>query len=240
MKDYETVFVNLSQILPSQHRFAAGNVNDKVAKVLALKGQLRPQYDNGKSLYSPNEAIPAIAVNNSYVITDGHHSALASLQLHYQTLPINIIDQWEAPLDDEFWFWAEQKHYAYLKKMDGTISYHLPQLTHLEDDPLRYFASISSRKFYGTLSLEDSTGAEFPLWIKVKKDVPFIEWQLTDHLRAHGFSYHYGDENERLQFLIEHARAILINHPLPALKLVPEKQRYDDSMYIFEWLQSVN
>lgn len=61
--------------------------------------------------------------------------------------------------------------------------------------------------------------------------MPFIEMKIADVLRAHGFSYQYGDEILKLDFLIDQARAILTSS-LPNLKLVLEKPKRGECLFM--------
>lgn len=238
-------YVQLTQVQPSQHRYAKANVNEKINYALRNKDvwlndhhDYIGKYDQGRSIYDLKDAFPVIKVKDTYVLIDGHHSALASLILKCQTIPVKIIREWPNPLDDIFWRWAESQDLAYLKKRDGSISYKLPSLATMEDDPLRYFVAQSARKFDNSLNYETSFGAEYPLWIKIGKDLPFIEWIITDHLHILGFTYQNGDEASGLQPLIEKARALLSQYPLPFVKIITSKERFDVNKQIANWLHS--
>lgn len=238
-------YVPLSHLIPSQHRFSEANVKEKVISALIARSILLPdgrylgRYDNGRSLYALSEAVPVVATPCGYLLTDGHHSALATYRLGCQTLPLQIIDNWQQGINEDFWLWAAAKDYAYLKKNGGALAFPPPPLTELEDDPLRYFVGISARKFGPNLSLEESRGADYPLWIKIGKDSPFVEWYLTDHLYSLKFQYQYGDEKEGCQTLIERARHLLRAHPLPGVKIVDEYVNYSQSTQIRAWLNLI-
>lgn len=222
------MYVDIHTVYPSQHRYSSLNVKQKIEKgendgYHCEQAQLIFHFDNGKSIYAVKNAIPVLKVNSIYILVDGHHSVLASIELGASTVPVHIIHVLTRPLDNEFWQWAATNNYAYLIDIKGNLSIPPPDdITQLQDDPLRYFAAITARKYE---EIEGSwIGAENPLWIKVGKDIPFIEMKIADLLRASGFSYQYGDELVKLDLLIDQARAILVPY-LPELKLVLEKPK---------------
>lgn len=230
-------YVSLESIHPAQHRYASRNVEDKIKRSENFGFHIDEyqqsifHFDDGKSIYPEKNAIPAIEMDENYILCDGHHSALASLFLGCKTIPVRIFQTIPYRLGEKFWLWAEASNYAYLINMAGERQPPPSDLKALEDDPLRYFAAISARK-YENPAIQESFGSDYPLWIKMGKDVPFIEMRIADKLRSHGFEYHYGEEETQLDELIEKARAILIADPIPNLNLLHDKEKYDHSLFI--------
>lgn len=230
-------YVPLASIHPAQHRYASRNVENKIKRSENFGFHVNEQqqsifhFDEGRSIYPEKNAVPVIEIDEIYILCDGHHSALASLSLGCQTIPVRILQTIPHRLGEKFWLWAEACNYAYLIDMAGERHPPPSDLEALEDDPLRYFAAISARK-YENPTMQDSFGTDYPLWIKIGKDTPFIEMRIADKLRAHGFEYHYGEEETDLERLIEAARNILIANPIPHLKLLQSKEKYDHSIFI--------
>lgn len=230
-------YVSLALIRPAQHRYASMNVTDKINRSENFgfhfddHNQKVFHFDDGRSIFPEKNAIPAIETPHGYVLCDGHHSAMASFSLGCQTIPVRIFQTIPHPLGEKFWLWAETSNFAYLIDMEGKRRQPPAELDQLQDDPLRYFAAITARKFENP-TLQDSFGYDYPLWIKVGKDTPFIEMRIADKLRTHGFIYQYGDEQKDLEGLIEAARVILIADPIPNLKLLQNKEKYDQSTFV--------
>lgn len=98
----------------------------------------------------------------------------------------------------------------------------------LQDDGNRFLAAIAARKCTKRgQPAKESTGAEYPLWVKIEKDIPFIEFMISDALTKAGLHYDRSmgsDTNaEPLASFIEKAREVLNKNPIKGLKLVPEK-----------------
>lgn len=230
-------YVPMELIRPAQHRYASMNVTDKIKRNENFgfhfdeRGEKIFHFDEGKSIYPEKNAIPAIEMPHGYILCDGHHSAMASFSLGCQTIPVRIFQTILHPLGEKFWLWAETSNFAYLVDMDGKRCPPPSELNQLQDDPLRYFAAITARKYENPM-MQESFGYDYPLWIKIGKDTPFIEMRIADKLRTHGFIYHYGDEENNLETLIEAARTILIADPIPNLKLLQNKEKYDQSAFV--------
>lgn len=238
----------LPHLRPSQGRYSSQNVSDKITKALKNQdtfmdpstGRYQFKYDEGRSIYDITNAIPAIITCLGAILADGHHRALASLALGCSTIPINPVAHWEGDIDPQFWLWAEGQNYAYLYDIGGVRCFPPESLLLLKDDPLRYFSGISARKYNARGDDSFSSGALYPLWVKIGKDIPFIEMRIADVLYRSGFSYNYGDEKTQFDHLIEQARAIIRENPIPELKFLPEREHYLDSKLINQWLQERN
>lgn len=243
-------YVQLDQLRPTQVRYSQANVDDKVTKAIK-RGDTDKEYsfcayDGGKSIFSLDDAIPVVKTEDgAYYLCDGHHAVLASYVVGAKSMPVFVIETYPGPGGTEgFWEWACAWGYAYLKTVGGQMV--VPTgFTDLIDDPVRYFVALSARKFEKELTFEASTGAEYPLWVKIKKDIPFIEFHVADVLVAAGFVYRYGDEKnkELFQEKIEQARAILRAvlpgcQKLKGLKFLPEKEQFEKSLKIRGWLEN--
>ncbi|HBY05620.1 TPA: hypothetical protein DEG75_01590 [Candidatus Dependentiae bacterium] len=257
INNVDILFVNLSQLRPTQVRYSSENVNDKVTKAIK-QGDTNKEfstfkYDNGQSIFSTKDALPVIATNIDseektplFYLIDGHHSALASFKVKAKTIPVKIEDiYYPAPGTNFFWEWAQKHQYTYLKDTDGSLR--IPEdFNTLTNDPIRYFAALAARKFEKDTNYKNSTGAEFPLWVKIGKDIPFIEFHIADALIEASFVYNYGDEKDKKLFQekIEFARIILTKKikeldekaPLKQLKLLTKQEHFRKSVAIQKWL----
>jgi hypothetical protein len=132
-----------------------------------------------------------------------------------------------------FWAAAEARGYIYPRAIGGAHQLPPASFDALVDDPGRYFAAITARK----CDRDDqpaalTTGAEYPLWVKVGKDVPFIEFMISDALAAPGdrpddppLSYPADAAPSGDQLAA--ARRRLAAHPIPGLRVVAVPTRFD-------------
>ncbi len=244
----QSFYTSLAYIFPSQVRYSKKNVEDKIQKALgdgdAIFNDSTQKYDfryhQNKSIFDLNVAVPVIRTTNKMILADGHHSVLASLALGCQSIPVFVIDEWLQDLDVSFWDWAEAHNYAYLWDLDGKKLPEPQTFSDLKDDPLRYFAALTARKYIIDLNPLHSTGLDYPLWIKIGKDIPFIEMRMANTLYQAGFRYTYGQElTASFPEMVEQARQILIDNPIDGLKLLPQREYYLSSPTINHWLGKV-
>lgn len=245
MVDLNTLYTTLSLIFPSQVRFSRQNVEDKIKYALQGDAWYLPstrsygfRYDGYQSIFGPEAAIPIITTPKRLILADGHHSVLASLALGCKTIPIRPIAHWPHDLNSAFWQWAEDHNYAYLWDLDGKKLPPPQSFLDLKDDPLRYFAAITARKYPSDRDPLKSFGLDYPLWIKIGKDIPFIEMRIANTLFQAGFSYRYGQElSSDFTSLVEQAREILRGAPIPGLRLLTTREHYLSSSTIAQWLE---
>lgn len=242
----EVQYFPISRIHPGQNRYAQRNVDQK--KQAAIKkgtAKLNPDgsytlaYDNGKSILAQKDALPVVKVllkkpalknEELYILVDGHHDVLASLALGASTVPVKIIKDFGVKNPFMFWNDAEKNNYIFPYTLDGKYQIPPSDFKKLTDDPNRYFAAIAARKCeLKGMKVDESTGAEYPLWIKIGKDIPFIEFKISDVLNKHGLVYDYKRLDETLpEEFVEKARTILIKNPIQGLKLIPKRVKYTD------------
>jgi hypothetical protein len=96
----------------------------------------------------------------------------------------------------------------------------------LQDDPNRYFAALIARKCKADGDLKMSIGAEYPVWIKVGKDIPFVEFRISDVLWQKGIIYDYKMGDQPPQQLVEAARKTLVEANVKNLRVVPERTKF--------------
>lgn len=225
------MYVNHTEVFPGQLRYSELNVKDKIENVLR-KGHAKlendvyvGQFENNKSIFSCREALPAIKSPFGYVLIDGHHEVLCSFRMNMQLVPIHIHTDLSHLSEMEFWEAAQKSNLVYLKSIAGNIA-HPPRLfTGLEDDPNRYFAALTARKV--NTRNQTSHGMEYPLWFKIDKDIPFIEFKIADALYKNGFMYDAATMgNPPFEEVVDRARGILVQANIEGLRVVREKTHY--------------
>lgn len=232
-------FISIDQIKPGQLRYSSKNVEEKVNKILKdgqatfdhTSGKWSYKYDENQSVYSLDNAVPAVVGPDGFILlVDGHHDVLASLALQAKTMPVKVIQNWENMSIETFWARASESGYAYLYDLQGQKKLPPLSFTELSDDPNRYFAAISARKLLEGGTMDSSIGADYPLWIKIGKSIPFIEFKISDVMKKHGLIYDYEIANnpEAWAQFVEKARVALKESPIEGLKLVENRIYYKD------------
>lgn len=229
-------YVSIDELFPAQIRYSLLNMKDKANKAI-IKGDAvwnddggwEYKFDNGNSILSTKDALPVVRASFGYVLIDGHHDVLSSMHLQARTVPIHVIEDVSYLSRDEFWREAEGRGWAYLYTIDGRKAAPPTSFYDLTDDPNRYFAAITVRKF--TANEDDtysSKGAEYPLWVKVNKDIPFIEFKIANVLYENGFVYnpdHMG--RPPAESVAERARQIIIDADIEGLRVVPYRIHHE-------------
>lgn len=229
-------YIDSQQLFPSQLRYSNQNVQAKMDTAIdsndAVWNQERKRwnlkYDKGNSILNLEESIPVVKGPFGYVLTDGHHHMLASLKFGAKTVPIKVIADLSALDEKSFWIEMEKRGWAYPYNILGEPSPLPKDFKQLQDDPNRYFAALIARKCKSDGDINTSIGAEFPVWIKVGKDIPFIEFRISDALWKQELHYRYSmGLNPPVEF-VEEARRILLKANIPGLRVISERQHYTE------------
>lgn len=232
-------YISYKELFPGQSRYSRLNVKEKVNKAIRNEAAVWDKKNkvwiynrhHHTSIFSRNKAFPVVVAPFGYMIVDGHHDVLSSIALGAEMIPIRIIANLHHLTEEQFWKTAETKGWAYMHALDGKTRTLPPKkFEDLVDDPNRYFATITARKYFssgdGTYT---SDGADYPLWLKINKDIPFIELMIADALSRAG--YHYDAEtmkNKPNDIEIEIARKILLAASIPNLYVVPFRTYYEN------------
>lgn len=254
----ERKYVFIDTIHPGQIRYSQANVDQKIhnARQRAEKteGPILA-YDQGRSILKLESALPVIVIpsslskafgNKQYILVDGHHDVKSSLALGATTVPMYVKEDLQSsPMNEtDFLNYLETKGYTYPYNLAGIKAKIPKQFDELQDDTNRYFAAITARKYENwNTKAEDSThtsplfNPEYPLWVKIGKDIPFIEFMISDKLNEWNkknpknkldFTYEMENDSVAMQQLIEKARKILRKNPIAGLKLIKYKTHYKD------------
>lgn len=225
-------YVEISEIHPGQMRYSREKVIEKIPKaiekglVIEKKEGYQLKYDGGRSIVPLGKALPVVLGPDGYVLVDGHHHILESLHFHAQTVPVKQIADLSQMSSEEFWKKAEELGFAHLNNLRGEKQIPPKDFNDLEDDPCRYFATMTARRYSADFS--SSSGAEYPLWIKVGRDIPFIEFYISDALRQQGVIYDYAMGSRPSEEFVEKARQALINAKIPGLRVIASRIHYKE------------
>lgn len=237
MHDDTVEYISISEVFPAQVRYSMLNMKDKANRAI-IKGDAvwdesssswEYKFNDGTSILSEKDALPVVLAPFGYVLIDGHHDVLSSLHLQAQTVPVKVIEDLSHLSRDEFWREAEERGWSYLYRIDGSKALPPTSFHELIDDSNRYFAAITARKFTSNENGNyTSKGAEYPLWVKVNKDIPFIEFKIANVLFDNGFVYnpdHMG--NPPAESVMERARKILLDADIEDLRVVPYRIHHE-------------
>jgi hypothetical protein len=227
-------YLHYLDILPGQLRYSSQNVEEKVKGLIkkeratwneeAKKWEFK--YNDGKSALPKEESLPVVKGPMGYVLADGHHDVLSNLALGVEWIPIRIVKDLSQLSEQEFWSQAEAEGWVYLYDLKGEKKLPPRNFNELVNDPNRYFAAIMARKCKVEGNLEDSIGADYPLWIKIGKDIPFIEFMISDIMMKHGLIYSDEMEDHPPVEFVEKVRDILKEDHPAGLRVIPTRIHY--------------
>lgn len=227
----ETIYMDTNQIFPSQLRYSSENVQAKIKEIQHSKNAVWDEetkswtlkYDEGKSVLASHDTVPVVKGPYGYFLCDGHHHLLAALHFGAATVPVKVIADLSDLDEKAFWEEMEKQGWAYPYNILGKRATPPRDFKLLQDDPNRYFAALIARKCAPGEGLSTSRGADYPVWIKVGQDIPFIEFRISDALWQQGLRYEYAMGSTPPEDFVEEARAILKIADIPGLKIVPKR-----------------
>jgi hypothetical protein len=233
-------YIPIEDITPGQLRYSALNVEEKKKAAIERKavtgdatGGRHYKYNDDKSALAAEEALPVVLAVFGPVLVDGHHETLASIALGAKTIPVYVKKDLSNLSKDAFWTQAQQEGLVYPYTLENT--HKIPtSFKELQNDPNRFFAALVARKCPAEGSSANETFAapktplaDYPVWIKVGKDIPFIEFKISDVLNKNKHIYDENWGTKVPEEFVETARQTLVSQPVPGLKVVPQRVKYD-------------
>jgi len=227
-------YVRIDTLTPGQLRYSSKNVEEKIQQLIQKKevyynsdtGCYVGKYFQGKSAFPETEPLPVVRSCFGLVLIDNHHHTLAALSLDLPWVPIKEVADLSTLSSEAFWKQAEEKGWVYLYDLSGKKGIPPKNFTDLQEDPNRYFAALTARKCSSDGDMSQSKGAQYPLWIKVGNDIPFIEFRISDALYAQHFLYLYSMGDDPDQESVEKARQILLEAHISGLRVIPKRTHW--------------
>lgn len=212
--------ISHTAITPGQLRYSKLNVQEKIA-ALKTKGAL-------------STPLPVILAPFGPVLVDGHHDTLACIALGIETIPVFVMKDFSHLSVDEFWRQATTEGLVYPYTLDNR--YKIPtNFDALEDDPNRFFAALVARKctkdkngIMVAIASPKTALGDYPVWIKFGNKIPFIEFKISDTLKAHGIIYDNAWGENVPESFVENARRVLVDNPIPGLKIIATRTAIKD------------
>eukprot|EP01091_Cochliopodium_minus_P007462 TRINITY_DN1734_c0_g1_i1.p1 TRINITY_DN1734_c0_g1~~TRINITY_DN1734_c0_g1_i1.p1 ORF type:complete len:337 (+),score=107.29 TRINITY_DN1734_c0_g1_i1:33-1043(+) len=250
--EYTTTYIPLSSLFPAQCRYSCQNVGEKIQKIVSrrgavwttdrdnIRGKWIGKWKRGASVYPPVKSFPVIKSKWGYVLIDGHHHVLAGIALGSTEFPIKIVDNYSNLDKEEFWKKMESKNYAHLYDLRGKKKDPPNSFSELEDDPNRYFALLLCRKYdqedvYS--KKPEGEGSKFPVWLKIGKDIPFVEFVISDILWKGGVIYDPKYINNVPEKEVEKARTLIANANIDGLKVVKTRTLYKEITNLSKYVE---
>lgn len=209
--------VSMDEVFPGQLRYSSLNVQKKMSKKM----------EKGMPICGGDKGIPVVKSYFGYVLIDGHHDVIASLALGEEELRVRVVADLSNLEGDNFWDEMERQGWAYLYDLDGNRKNPPREFHLLEDDPNRYFVTLTVRH-YAKFNSVESSGAEYPLWLKIGKDIPFIEFKIADILWQHNIIYENEMGTNPPEEFVEEARRVLVEANNPELRIVPQRKHFSE------------
>ncbi len=242
LREEKSFYISTDEVHPGQIRYSDSVVKQKVKEhIEAGKASWDPEtqswilmYADNTCLFPLSKALPVVNSPNGYVLVDGHHHYMTNLSFDGSTFPITVIADLSDMTSQEFQDYAEQKGWIHPYDVFGN-KINLPKsFKALKNDPNRNFATLCKRSIKDPNHPEKSTGVDYPIWLKVGTDIPFIEMKISEALWNEGLVYQNHQNLKQYKKFYEKARLAISEANIPGLRVIPTKTHYQDiDLYSF-------
>lgn len=221
----ERFYVSTEEVFPGQVRIAKQVIEDKIVRSIKQgmvvwdeeQGEWSLAHGGGKSFFSLAEAFPVVMTDSGYILVDGHHSYSVNVAFGGTLIPVKVIADFSDLSEEEFMKVGTEKGLLYPFDRYGNVSVLPKDFLGLKDDANRYFARLCKASF--SPSGEFVKGVEYPIWIKIGKDIPFIEMKIAEALWNAGLVYREDSDDT----FYEAAREVIREANIEGLRVVPER-----------------
>ncbi len=237
-KKQDVIYVSHTQITPGQIRYSSDNTDKKFKKLIASGKAVLDEktqkyafkHHDGKSVFSKKKPLDVLKTKDGIFLLDGHHDVMSSIKVGAEMIPIKVKHDFSHMTSAEFLASSEADTYLYLYDTKNQKQPAPKSFVELINDTNRYFAAEVARKYDQVVGGGYiSKGLDHPLWIKIGKDVAFIEFKIANALYAGGFVYDPKTMGKPPRDdVIEKARLVLLAANVPNLKLVPVKKLHSE------------
>lgn len=229
--------VPLEKLFPSQIRFSRVLVEKKKLRIQKTNSLPNDLPSNSSLNSTKIDSLPVVKSCFGYVLVDSHHELIAHKELGSKEFPIRIVEDFSLLEESSFWKKMEEKNYSHLLDWEG-LKVDPPLFKDLKDDPNRFLAHLICRKYSkkeiqkikkGKDLLSFGKGSEYPIWLKFNKDIPFIEFRISDVIWKGGIVYDeqkYGVDIP--EELMEKLRQLISCSDIPNIKVLSEKIHFSN------------
>jgi len=252
-KSAHAIYVHYSEIHPAQIAYASPDVHAKVMEVYE-SGNAKLEWDNaapyasaniilhhcdGQSIFPPKKQLSVVKAPFGYVLIDGHHKVLASLRMNASMISIKVVEDWSLLSEDVFWYQAEQKGWAYPYTISGQYAKPPRTFDGMIDEPYRWLPYLLKGLVPEDSDVTKYTGPDYPVWLKIGEDIPFIEFKIGQALYKNGIRYAYQDGDNLSPAFVEQCREILLKENIPGLRVVPTRKHKSELADMIEHKKNV-
>lgn len=222
-------YLPVQLLVPGQEWISVDNIIGKIRQAHVdprflknLKGGIDLAFADGTST-EPFLDPPKIKVASSeagYVIIDGHHETCRAIILGSSSVPVEVIEDYtlRRPVMSMLDVWRDLKARDLSLFSEAKTPEHLaeypPCLCDLTDKPNRYLARLLGAKVLmdakGEITLAESRGVKYPIWMKINQGIPFMEFYIADILERAGIRYDLRWANDVPDEIVERARQLLL------------------------------
>jgi len=228
------IYVHYTELHPAQLSYASKDVQEKIGESVrdgnAVKDERNKswkfKHHDGKSIFSEKKQLSVVKARCGYVLLDGHHKVLASIKLGAHLIAIKVIADLSELDDTQFWLEAEKRGWAHPYTIDGIRTIPPRRFEDMTDDPYRWLPYLLKGKIPENGNMKEYSGADYPVWLKVGDDIPFIEFKIGQALFKNGIVYDHEMGDNLPAYLVEDCRKILLKAQIPGLRVVPNRKHY--------------
>ncbi|GAB4234930.1 MAG: hypothetical protein Tsb0021_14350 [Chlamydiales bacterium] len=232
----EAFYIEADAIKPGQVRYADYQVMEKVKESVEngevawneTEKRWELKHHHSSSLFPLSKSLPVVNGPYGFVLVDGHHHFLENQKLGGTTIPVKVIADYSRLSLEEFLNIAEEKGFIHPYDVYGN-RVHLPlSFSELQNDPNRFFAALGKRIYIDTPEMHFSKGSEYPIWVKVGKDIPFIEMRISEAMWNAGLVYDEQQGTEPDAVFYETARDVIKAAEIKGLRVIPTRMHYSE------------
>jgi len=188
------MFIEFEKFFPGQLKCSKTDVSEKKIEL------------KSKQEYWKLDIQKVVKAPYGYVLIDGHHHFLAYRELMEEEksipkqIPVEIVEDLSHLNEREFFTEGIKLGLIWPKDLIGNVQMKPKKDWDLEDDPNLYFVKrskghLKKRENQAIYSLKAKN--DYPIWIKIEKDIPFIEMVIAEALRSGAPPNTFLVENQR-------------------------------------------
>lgn len=228
-KHGKSFYLPIQFLIPGQEWISVDNIIGKIKKaytepgfVKSKQGEIELAFADGTSAEPMTERpkIKVAATEQGYIIIDGHHETCRAILLGSRTVPVEMVEDFtkrhpKMTMED-VWIELKSRHLSLFSeaKKPAHLAQFPPCLCDLTDKPNRYLSRLLGMKVVtdaeGKITFAETRGVKHPVWVKVNRGVPFIEFYIADILEKNSIHYdiRWGDDVPKE--VVEAARQALV------------------------------
>lgn len=257
-----TFYLSIQFLIPGQEWISVDNIIGKIKKahtettfVKNKHGEIDIAFADGTSAepMTDQPKIKVAATEAGYIIIDGHHETCRAVLLGSKTVPVEVVEDFTKRHPkmamEAVWSELKSKHLSLFSeaKTPKHLAQFPPCLCDLSDKPNRFLARLLGMKVLtdeqGKVTLAETRGVKHPIWVKVNRGIPFIEFYIADILEKNSIHYDIRWGEDVPKDIVEEARHALViaqaNGPhkdiINGIHLLKSKDKADEFLDKKNW-----